>query len=73
MLVGFADVLAHALMANLILEPIETDPDAMYQASCNNACWSVGEVSMTFPDEFANYAPAFALRLCELMGSGLVV
>lgn len=73
LVVGFTEQLAQGLINNLVLANQQVDPDGTYQACCNNATWSVGEIALAFPNEFSNFVSAFVTRFCDLLGSGLVV
>lgn len=72
LLVGYVDTIANVLMRNLIVDTPEADPYDDLQASCNNTAWSVGEVALAFPTDFAKFTHEFAVRLCEIVTSGLV-
>ncbi len=60
-------------MKNLHLIDPTLDAYESIQFSCNNTTWSVGELALAFPEEFSEFASAFAVRICELLESGNVV
>ena len=60
-------------MDNLTLVDPSLDIQEEIQFTCNNAAFSIGELAIAFPNEFANYASDFALRICDLFDSGFVV
>jgi len=55
-----------------VLNPDE-DPESNCEMACNNATFSVGELAIAFPNEFSQYVPDFATRICDIMESGYVV
>lgn len=60
-------------MKNLNLVGTNSEPQEEVLFTCNNAAYSVGELALAFPNDFANYASEFAIRICDLFESGVQV
>jgi len=64
---------AQTMMANMVVQNPDDDPESALEFTCNNTAYSIGEFAVAYPNEFSQYITDFALRICDILESGYVI
>lgn len=47
--------------------PQDQDAGNMYNGTCNNCAWAIGELALAYPNELMNYIPQFVHKITALL------